>query len=322
MHKYKLKEILSKFILKRLLNGIIMLFAVSFLAYFMMYLGMGNVARLILGIQASPEDVAALNVELGLNRPFFEQYFTWLINAVQLNLGESWSMPEPVAESLFPRLGVTLTIVSLTTIIAALIAIVLGTVAALFGGWVDRIVQFIGLFGFAVPGFLVAFYLVTLFAIQIPIFNAVGYTDLSENPTEWAKSVVLPVAALALSGIAAAAQQVRGSVQDALNMDYVRTLRTRGLSFNRVVFKHVLRNAGGPALSVIGVQFVGMLGGAVLIEQIFAIPGLGPYAVSSTALSDIPAIMGLVVATALIVIVVNLLIDLMSAALNPKVRLS
>jgi peptide/nickel transport system permease protein len=299
-----------------------MLFAVSFLAYFLMSLGAGNVARLILGLQAAPEDVAALNEQLGLNRPFIEQYGTWLINAVQLNLGQSWSMPETVNEVLFPRLAITLTIVSLTTVVSAIVAIVLGTVAALRGGWIDRVVQFIGLVGFAVPGFLVAFFLVTLFAIQIPIFNAVGYTEFSEDPTEWAKSVILPVAALALSGIASAAQQVRGSVKDALNMDYVRTLRARGLSFNRVVFKHVLRNAGGPALSIIGVQFVGMLGGAVLIEQIFAIPGLGPYAVSSTSTSDIPAIMGLVVATALIVIVVNLVIDLLSAALNPKVRLS
>ena len=311
-----------RFILKRLLNGIIMLFAVSFLAYFMMSLGAGNVARLILGLQATPEDVAALNEQLGLNRPFIEQYGTWLVNALQLNLGQSWSMPETVNEVLFPRLSITLTIVSLTTVVSAVVAIVLGTVAALKGGWVDRVVQFIGLVGFAIPGFLVAFFLVTLFAIQIPIFNAVGYTEFSEDPTEWAKSVILPVAALALSGIASAAQQVRGSVKDALNMDYVRTLRARGLSFNRVVFKHVLRNAGGPALSIIGVQFVGMLGGAVLIEQIFAIPGLGPYAVASTASSDIPAIMGLVVATALIVIVVNLVIDLLSAALNPKVRLS
>jgi peptide/nickel transport system permease protein len=105
-------------------------------------------------------------------------------------------------------------------------------------------------------------------------------------------------------------------------MDYVRTLRARGLSFKRVVYKHVLRNAGGPALSIIGVQFVGMLGGAILVEGIFAIPGLGPFAVSSTAMSDIPAIMGLVLATAMIVIIMNLIVDLLSAALNPKVRLS
>ncbi len=299
-----------------------MLFAVSFLAYFLMYLGSGNVARLILGLQASAADVAAKNRELGLDRPFFEQYITWLSGAVRLDLGTAWSMPDSVANILFPRLAITLQIVAMTTVIAALVAIVIGTMAAIFGGWIDRVVQFIGLLGFAVPGFLVAFFLAALFAIQIPLFNAVGFTAFSEDPYQWFRSVTLPVLALSFAGLAAAAQQVRGSVKDALEMDYVRTLRARGLSFNRVVFKHVLRNAGGPALSIIGVQFVGMIGGSILVEQIFAIPGLGPYAVSSTAMSDIPSIMGLVVVTAMIVIAMNLIVDLLSAALNPKVRLS
>lgn len=299
-----------------------MMVAVSFLAYFLLYIGAGNVARLILGLEATPEAIVELNEQLGLNRPFIEQFLTWAAGAVRLDFGDSWSMPETVNEVLFPRLGVTLTIVSLTTLVAAIVAIILGTIAAIYGGFIDRIVQFVGLIGFAVPGFLVAFFLVTLFAIQIPIFNAVGYTDFSESPSEWLKSVALPVAALSLSAIASVAQQVRGSVTDAINMDYVRTLRARGLSFNRVVFKHVLRNAGGPALSILGVQFVGMLGGAILVEQIFAIPGLGPYAVGATSFSDIPAVMGLVFVTALVVIVVNLVIDLLSAALNPKVRLS
>ena len=299
-----------------------MLFAVSFISYFLMHLGSGNVARLVLGIRATREDVAALNEQLGLNRPFLEQYFTWLKDALQFNLGESWSMPETVSEVLIPSLGVSVTIVGLTTLLAAILSVLLGTLAALKGGWIDRAVQFVSLFGFAVPSFLIAFFLITTFAIQIPIFNAVGYTDFSENPVEWAKSITLPVIALALGGVAGTVQQIRGSVKDALNMDYVRTLRARGLSFNRVVFKHVLRNAGGPALSTLGVQFVGMLGGAILIEQIFAIPGVGPYAISATTTSDIPAIMGLVVATGLIVIVVNLVIDLLTAALNPKVRLS
>lgn len=299
-----------------------MLFAVSFLAYFLMYLGSGNVARLILGLQASAADVAAKNRELGLDRPFFEQYITWLSGAVRLDLGTAWSMPDSVANILFPRLAITLQIVAMTTLVAALVAIVIGTMAAIFGGWIDRVVQFIGLLGFAVPGFLVAFFLAALFAIQIPLFNAVGYTHFVDDPYQWYRSVTLPVIALSFAGLAAAAQQVRGSVKDALEMDYVRTLRARGLSFNRVVFKHVLRNAGGPALSIIGVQFVGMIGGSILVEQIFAIPGLGPYAVSATAMSDIPSIMGLVVVTAMIVIAMNLIVDLLSAALNPKVRLS
>jgi peptide/nickel transport system permease protein len=313
---------LLNFTLRRILNGIVMMVAVSFLAYFLLYIGAGNVARLILGLQATPEAIAELNEQLGLNRPFIEQFLTWASGAVRLDFGDSWSMPETVNEVLFPRLGVTLTIVALTTLVAAIVAIILGTVAAIYGGVIDRLVQFLGLIGFAIPGFLVAFFLVTLFAIQMPIFNAVGYVDFSESPSEWVKSVTLPVAALSLSAIASVAQQVRGSVTDAINMDYVRTLRARGLSFNRVVYKHVLRNAGGPALSILGVQFVGMLGGAILVEQIFAIPGLGPYAVGATSFSDIPAVMGLVVVTALVVIVVNLIIDLLSAALNPKVRLS
>lgn len=310
------------FIVKRVANGALMLFAVSLLAYFLMFLGSGNVARLLLGLEASAADVAAKNEELGLNRPFYEQYLSWLAGAVRLDLGKAWSFPENVSDVLFPRLAITLQIVAMTTLVAAIVAVILGTLAALYGGWIDRFVQFIGLMGFAVPGFLVAFFLAAIFAIQLPWFNAVGFTSINEDPLQWFRSVTLPVLALALSGLAAAAQQVRGSVKDALEMDYVRTLRARGLSFNRVVFKHVLRNAAGPALSIIGVQFVGMLGGAILVEQIFAIPGLGPFAVSSTAMSDIPAIMGLVVVTALIVILMNLIVDLLSAALNPKVRLS
>jgi peptide/nickel transport system permease protein len=299
-----------------------MLLSVSFLSYFLLYLGAGDVARRILGLNATDADVEALNEQLGLNRPLLDQFFTWLSGAVRLDLGQAWSMPERVSEALFPRLEITLILVSLTTIVAAVVAVAIGTLAALRGGWIDRVVQLFSLIGFAVPGFLIAFYLAIFFAIQIPLFNAVGYTPFSADPWEWARSVTLPVAALAFSAVAAAAQQTRSAVKDALGMDYVRTLRARGLSFSRVVYKHILRNIAGPILAILGVQFVGMLGGAILVEQIFAIPGLGPYAVSATSLGDIPAVMGLVVVTALIVIVMNLLVELISAALNPKVRLS
>lgn len=310
------------FILKRIAAGIVLLFAVTFVSYFLLHLGSGNVARTILGTNATQADVAQLNEQLGLNRPFLTQYTEWLMNAVQFNLGESWTFPDTVTATVADRLHVTLTIVVITTVFAAIFAAVLGVLAAVRGGWVDRVVQFIGLIGFAVPGFLVAFFLVGTFAVKWQIFSAVGYVEPTDDFLGWIGSITLPVSALALSGIAGVSQQVRGSVKDALSMDYVRTLRARGLSFNRVVFKHVLRNAGGPALSILGVQFVGMMGGAVIIEQIFAIPGLGQFAVQATHSTDIPAIMGLVIVTALIVVVVNLIIDLLSAALNPKVRLA
>ncbi len=310
------------FIAKRIAAGAVLLLAVSFVAFMLLHLTAGSVARNILGVKATQEDVAQLTEELGLNRPVLSQYWEWLTNALQGNLGDSWSFPETVTETVAARLGVTLTIVVLTTLVAAITAVILGVTAALKGGWIDRFVQFIGLLGFALPGFLVAFLLVTVFALQIPIFDAVGYTDPGTDLVGWLKSVTLPVLSLALGGVASIAQQIRGSVKDALNMDYVRTLRARGLSFSRVTIRHVLRNAGGPALSVLGVQFVGMMGGAVIVEQIFAIPGLGPFAVLATSASDIPAMMGLVIITAVIVVVVNLIVDLLSAALNPKVRLA
>jgi peptide/nickel transport system permease protein len=310
------------FILKRIGSGIVMLFAVTFVAYFLLHLGSGDVARAILGVNATQDQVAQLNEQLGINRPFIVQYGEWLGRLVHFDLGQSWSFPDTVTEEVSNRLHVTLTIVLLTTIVSAIFSIVLGVLAAVYGGWIDRLVQFIGLVGFAVPGFLVAFLLVYQFAIQIKIFNAVGYIEFADSPTGWLKSVTLPIIALSLGAIAGTAQQVRGSVKDALSLDYVRTLRARGLSFNRVVYKHILRNAGGPALTTLGMQFVGMMGGAVIVEAIFAIPGLGPFATMATKASDIPAVMGLVVVTALIVIVVNLVIDLLTAALNPKVRLS
>lgn len=310
------------FALRRLGIGLMMLFTVTFLAFLFLSLGGGNAASAILGTNASQQDIDTLTEQLGLNDPFHERYFSWLVNALQLNLGEAWSSPEMVSDAIASRLSTTITLVILTTIIVAIVSTLLGTLAAIRGGWVDKVVQIGGLVGFAVPGFLVAFLLVTVLAVQLPIFAAIGYVDPGTDFVEWLRSATLPVMALAMNGAAAVTQQVRGAVKDALQADYVRTLRARGLGRNSVIYRHVLRNAGGPALSVLGVQFVGMLGGAVIIETIFAIPGIGQYIVNSTQMTDIPSVMGLVTVTAVLVIAVNLIIDLLSAALNPKVRLS
>jgi peptide/nickel transport system permease protein len=209
-----------------------------------------------------------------------------------------------------------------STVLTAVLAAVLGVWAAVKHGWVDKVVQTVTILGFAVPGFLIAVALVLIFAINLQWFDPTGYVGFADDPVGWLSTVTLPVVALAIHSVASVANQVRGSVTDALRMDYVRTLRSRGLSFRRVVFKHVLRNAGSPALAVLGVQFVGTLGGAVVVERVFAIPGLGEVAVTSTSQGDIPMVMGLVVVVAVLVVIVNLLIDLVQGWLNPKVRLS
>lgn len=310
------------FIARRVLSGIILVLAVSVVAFALLYAGGGDIARRILGQNATAETVALKAQQLGLDQPLLVQYGNWVSHAVTGDFGVSWFTSQPVTTSLASRLTVTLTLVIGTTLVAAIVSVVLGIVAARRGGWVDSAVQFIAVIGFAVPGFLIALYLVLWLAIGLGWFKATGFTPLDRSFTGWLSSITLPIVALSLSAIAAVAQQVRGAVIDALSRDYVRTLRARGLSMNRVVYLHVLRNAGGPALAVLAVQFVGLLGGAVVVEQVFALPGVGQLTVSATSSGDIPVVMGVVVATAVIVVLVNLLIDLAQAALNPKVRLS
>jgi len=310
------------FVLRRLASGVVLVFVISLLAYTLLYLGGGDIARRILGQNAAQATVDQKAAELGLDQPLLVQFWDWLTSALQGDLGRSWFTGQLVASGVSSRLAVTLSIVIGATLVSAVIAVILGVLAARRGGWIDALVQFITVVGFAIPGFLIALYLVLIFAINLHWFKATGYIPITTSFTGWLASVTLPIAALSFAAIAAVTQQVRGSVLDALSRDYVRTLRSRGLSMNRVVYKHVLRNAGGPALAILALQFIGLLGGAIIIEQVFALPGLGQLTVQATASGDIPIVMGVVIATAIIVVVVNLLIDIAQAALNPKVRLS
>ncbi|SDG74399.1 ABC transporter permease [Microbacterium pygmaeum] len=310
------------FILRRLLSGLVLIVVITVIAFTLLYLGSGNIARTILGQNASEELVAQKAAELGLDQPLFVQFGTWLSSAVTGDLGRSWFNGQLVTVQLASRLSVTLSLVIGAIIITAIFSVVLGILAARRGGAVDGTVQFFSILGFAIPGFLIALFLVLIFAINLHWFKATGYIPITTSFTGWLTSVTLPIIALAIGGIATISQQVRGSVLDGLSRDYVRTLRSRGLSSNRVVYKHVLRNAGGPALALLAVQFIGMIGGAVIVEQIFALPGIGSLTVTATTSGDVPVVMGVVIVTAIIAVVVNLLIDLAQAALNPKVRLS
>jgi peptide/nickel transport system permease protein len=310
------------FVLRRLASGVVLVFVITVIAYTLLYLGGGDIARRIVGQNATQDVVDQKASQLGLDQPLLTQFWDWLTSALTGDLGRSWFTGQLVATGVTSRLAVTLSIVIGATLIAAILAVVLGVLAARRGGWIDNVVQFVSVVGFAIPSFLIALVLVIVFAINLGWFKATGYVQFADSPAGWLASVTLPIIALAIGAMATVAQQIRGSVLDAQGRDYVRTLRARGLSTNRVVYKHVLRNAGGPALAVLAVQFIGLLGGAIIIEQIFALPGIGQLTVSATVSGDIPIVMGVVIATAIIVVVVNLLIDIAQAALNPKVRLS
>jgi peptide/nickel transport system permease protein len=310
------------FIAKRTLLALSQMLVISAVAFFLLYLSSSGIARTILGEQATEEQVAAKTAELGLDRPLPVRYVEWLLGVFQGDLGRSYFTPQDVSDALISRLPTTLSLLIATTIIAALIAFALGIAAAVYRGWLDRLVQILSIAGYAIPGFLFALLLVIVFAINLGWLPATGYVQLTTDPLGWLKTVILPIAALSIGMIAATAQQVRGAVIDVLRQDYVRTLRSRGLSEREIIFKHVLRNASGTGLTVLGLQFVGLLGGAIVVEQIFALPGLGTVAIQYTSRGDIPVVMGLLIITSLIVAVVNLLVDLGVGFLNPKARVA
>lgn len=313
---------MTSFIFRRLLSGAFTLATISVVAFFLLYLGAKDTARNIVGDTAAQEIVDRKTAELGLDRPLHALFLDWASGSLNGDLGRSWFTGQPVTEALLSRLPVTLSLTVGAIAVSAVVAISIGALAAGRRGWIDRVVQIASVAFAAIPSFLIALVLVVIFAINLRMFPATGYVRPDVSLIGWLSTILLPVIALSLGATAAVAQQVRGSMIDVLRLDYVRTLRSRGLPASRVVYRHVLRNAAGPALSVLGLQFIVIFGGAVVVEQVFAIPGLGQTAVTATGQGDIPLVMGLVVVTAILVAIVNLAVDLIQAWLNPKVRLS
>ncbi|NQX28233.1 ABC transporter permease [Microbacteriaceae bacterium VKM Ac-2854] len=310
------------FILKRLGAGVVVLIAIACLTYFLLYFSSANIARNLLGEYATQEQVALKSAELGLDQPLPVRFVEWLGGVVTGDFGTSWFTGQSVAAAIAGRLPVTLALIVTAILLIAVVATLLGMAAAVKRGAIDRIVQAAAVIGDAIPGFVMAIILVTLFAIQLRWFPATSSIAPDSPASAWAASLTLPVIAIVINGVTSAAQQVRSAIIKQLEKDYVKTLRSRGISERTILFKHVLRSAAPAGLTVLSLQFIGMLGGVVIIEQIFALPGMGSLAVQSTTLGDIPLVMGVVLYTVVIVIVVNLLVDLANGWLNPKVRVS
>jgi len=310
------------FILRRLLFGVSLIFVVASLAFFLVFADGASVARSILGESATADEVAAKAHELGLDRPIFVQYADWLGSAVRGDLGVSYFTTETVAQAVSSRVGVTLSIVLGAVLVTAIVSIGLGMLAAVRRGNVDRAVQVLSVAGISLPNYWVALMLVLWLAVGLKIFPATGYVPPDVSVGAWLATIALPVTALAIGGVAAATQQVRGAVIDVLQADYIRTARSRGTKEGAILFRHALKNAAPPGLTILSLQFIGLLSGAIVIEKVFALPGLGTLAVNATLQGDTPIVLGVVVITVVLVVVVNLLIDLANGWVNPKVRLS
>ncbi|MGW6467925.1 ABC transporter permease [Streptomyces rubiginosohelvolus] len=310
------------FIARRIAAGALLLLVISLLSYLLLSIPDLDVGRQLLGQGADQAAVDAKKASLGLDRPVLVQYADWLAHAVRGDLGTSWFTSEDVATTVSARLPVTASLMVGVTLVATVVSFLLGVWAGVRRGAVDRFVQVLGVVGYALPGFLVTLVIVLVFAVNLNWFPAIGYTPFDASPSGWLSTITLPVLSLSIASVAGVSQQVRGAVIDVLRQDYVRTLRARGLPMSRIVFRHVLRNASAPALSVLGMQFVGLLGGAVLVEQIFGLPGIGSMTVTYTTRGDIPVIMALVMLTVVGVVLINLLVDVMIGWLNPKARVA
>jgi peptide/nickel transport system permease protein len=308
------------FLARRVVSGIVLIFVVSALMFALLSATGSDPARNIVGQTATQQQVAAKRAELGLDRPLVTRYGDWLGHAVRGDLGSSWFGGDAVKTALKDKLPVTLSIVIAGLLLSAVVSIVLGVAAAVKRGWLDGAVQSLAVVGFAIPSFLVALLLSLFVAVKWGLLPATGYTKFAESPSGWLQSIILPSVALAVGATAATAQQVRGSMIDVLRMDYIRTLRSRGLSERSLLYKHALRNAAPPALTVLSLQFIGLVGGALVVEKVFGLNGIGSQVALAANQGDLPVVMGVVLVMVLIVVVVNLIMDVLYGWLNPKVR--
>lgn len=311
-----------KLILSRLALGIPVLLVVSALTLMLVDLIPGDPAIAVVGPNGTEEQYEAVRQALGLNQPLIVRYFDWLGAAVTGDLGTSLFSTKSVAGEIAARLPVTLSLIAVTVIIAAVVGVGLGILAARFVGPIGTSADVLALIGFAVPPFWVGLLLAGFFAVTLRWFPAIGFVPITQSPSAWFMGLVLPAVTLAIPAIAVIAKQTRDALQDVLGRDFIRVLRANGMSNGSILYRHALKNAAVPIVTVLGVISVTLVGGTVVVETVFAMPGLGTLAVASTTQQDLNMVTGVVVVFAILVIAINLVVDLLYGLLNPKIRVS
>lgn len=315
---------MGAYIARRLLGLIPLLLLISFAVFALVLAVPGDPARTIAGgLDASEDRVEEIREELGLDDPVVEQYLRWLGDVVSGDLGTSLFNGRTVASELAARFPVTLSLALGAVVFAAAVGIPLGILAGTRpGSLLDRALSIGTSLGIALPDFFLATAMVVLFAVNRDLLPAIGYVDLAENPVEWAEHLLMPWIALGVASAASLARQVRGSMIEVLDADYIRTARAKGLGERRVLGRHALKNALTPAMTVLGLQFAYLLGGTFIIESIFALPGIGTYMLAAITSRDLPVIQGVVLLVAVLFVFTNLLVDILYGVLNPKVRVT
>ena len=311
------------FLLRRLLLALLALFGVTVLVFVLVRLIPGDVVTNLVGLDArpTPEQLANLRRLFGLDQPIHVQFGIWFGALISGDLGQSLRTGRPIADDLLLRLPVTLELALLALAVALLIAIPLGVIAATKRGqFADYAASLFALVGLAAPNFWLAILFILFFSLQLRLLPSGGYVLLSENPIENLRHMVLPAVALGLSLAAATTRITRSSLLEVLMLDYVRTARAKGLSERIVIYRHALKNALIPVATVIGLQVGTLLGGAIIIEEIFGLPGIGRFALEGINLRDYPVVQGAVLVVAGAFVLVNVLVDVLYALIDPRVR--
>ena len=308
------------YFLRRLVATLPVMAVVAIIVFLLIHLAPGDPAALIAGDLATGEDIANLRVALGLDQPLWKQFAIWLGKLLTGDLGTSIFTQVPVSQLLAQRLEPTVSIAALTMLITLVVAVPLGTLAAYrAGSWIDRLIMLFAVLAFSLPVFLVGYLLIYSFAMQLQWFPVQGYVRFAEGPAAWLQSLVLPCVNLALVYIALVTRMTRATVLEVLHEDYIRTAWAKGLGVLPVL-GHALRNAAIPIATTVGVGIALLIGGVVVTETVYAIPGVGRLVIDSVQRHDYPVIQSVLLLSAGVYVLINLLIDMSYRLFDPRIR--
>jgi len=309
------------YISRRVLATLPVMLLVALFVFSLLYIAPGDPAAIIAGDQASPEDVDRIRASLGLDQPFLIRFGEWLWHVVQGDLGVSIFTNLPVTHMIAQRIEPTLSLMVLTLFLSLITSIPMGVLAAWkHGTWIDRGVMATAVFGFSTPVFVVGYLLAYIFALELDWLPVQGFVSITQGVWPCLRSLILPSVALGLVFMALIARITRATMLDVLSQDYVRTARAKGLGERGVLMRHALKNAAVPIVTIVGIGFATLIGGAVVTESVFAIPGLGRLTLDAILRRDYPVIQGVVLLFSFIYVLVNLGVDLLYTVFDPRIR--
>lgn len=309
------------YIARRVLATIPVMALVALFVFSLLYIAPGDPAAIIAGDQATTQQIAHIRAAMGLNKPFLVRFGTWLWQVLHGNLGTSIFTNLPVLKMIEQRAPTTISLMAITLVMSILIAVPMGVLAAWKAGtWIDRVIMVAAVLGFSVPVFVIGYVLAYVFALRLPWFPVQGYVSLSHGFWPWLRALILPSLTLGGIYIALIARITRATMLEVLSQDYVRTAKAKGVGRREILYVHALKNAAVPIVTIIGIGFAALIGGAVVTESVFALPGIGRLTVDAILQRDYPVIQGVVLVFSFVYVLVNLVVDLLYTLFDPRIR--